>query len=95
MADLDVTSDIDSQHFILNVDLWDAEATQEVNLVRHSNTSPSVSISMATTTSYPPPPEQTHHMVMVAGQHGQPATYRAMPMPGYYSGYITLHRIFI
>jgi len=83
-----IFSDVDAQHFILNVDLWDAEATQEVNLVRHSNSSPSVSISMATTTSYPPPPEQTHHMVMIGGTHGQPASYRAMPLGSYYGGYV-------
>ncbi|KAL8645436.1 MAG: hypothetical protein Q9226_007304 [Calogaya cf. arnoldii] len=44
---------IDTSFFVLTVDLWNAEGTKEVNLVRHSQTSPS--ISAATSTSYPPP----------------------------------------
>lgn len=51
-------NDVDAQHFVLTVDLWNAEGNQEVNLVRHSSTSPAVSISAATTTSYPPPMER-------------------------------------
>lgn len=51
-------SEIDAQHFVLTVDLWNQDGTQEVNLVRHSNTSPAISISAATTTAYPPPPER-------------------------------------
>ena len=47
-------SDIDTSYYVLTVDLWSAEATREVNLVRHSATSPS--ISAATSSSYPPPP---------------------------------------
>src|SRR5579871_812872 len=50
--------EIDATCFVLTVDLWNNEATQEVNLVRHSNTSPAVTISTASTTSYPPPPER-------------------------------------
>jgi len=50
--------EIDATCFVLTVDLWDQEASQEVNLVRHSNTSPAVSISAATTTTFPPPPER-------------------------------------
>lgn len=45
-------SDIDTSYFVLSVDLWSADATKEVNLVRHSATSPS--ISAATSASYPP-----------------------------------------
>ena len=45
---------VDGSFFVLQVDLWDDNATREVNIVRSSTTSPSVSISTATTTSYPP-----------------------------------------
>lgn len=47
-------SDIDTSFFVLTVDLWSADCQREVNLVRHSATSPS--ISAATSSSYPPPP---------------------------------------
>jgi hypothetical protein len=53
-------SEFDSTFFVLTVDLWDKDATQEVNLVRHSNSSPAVSISAATTAPYPPPPERPY-----------------------------------
>ena len=36
-------SEIDHAMFVLNVDLWSADAQHEVNLVRHSATSPSIS----------------------------------------------------
>ncbi|CAL8579768.1 hypothetical protein XPA_005499 [Xanthoria parietina] len=51
-AELDINQ-IDTAFFVLTVDLWNAEGTKEVNLVRHSQTSPS--ISAATSASYPPP----------------------------------------
>lgn len=38
-------SDIDHGMFVLNVDLWSADGTREVNLVRHSQTSPSISLT--------------------------------------------------
>ena len=47
-------SEIDTSYYILTVDLWSADGTREVNLVRHSANSPS--ISAATAASYPPPP---------------------------------------
>lgn len=62
--------DIEGAFFILQVDLWDRDATREVNIVRASASSPAVSISTATTTSYPPPQERA-----VVNQYGQP-----MPM---------------
>jgi Velvet factor len=43
-------SDVDHGMFVLNVDLWSADGRHEVNLVRHSATSPS--ISCTTPTSY-------------------------------------------
>ncbi|RDL40089.1 Uncharacterized protein BP5553_00068 [Venustampulla echinocandica] len=38
-------NDIDHGMFVLNVDLWSADGTREVNLVRHSQTSPSISLT--------------------------------------------------
>lgn len=55
MADRLACSEIDTSFYVLTVDLWNAEGTAEVNLVRHSATSPS--ISTATSSSYPPPPQ--------------------------------------
>lgn len=48
-----VHSEIDTSFYVLTVDLWSGDGTREVNLVRHSATSPS--ISAATSSSYPPP----------------------------------------
>lgn len=42
---------------MLTVDLWNGEGTQEVNLVKHSATSPSISTAMSS--SYPPPPQSS------------------------------------
>ncbi|KAL8795759.1 MAG: hypothetical protein Q9195_001811 [Heterodermia aff. obscurata] len=47
-------NEIDTSFFVLTVDLWSQDASKEVNLVRHSATSPS--ISAATSASYPPRP---------------------------------------
>ncbi|KAG7007086.1 proteasome subunit alpha type-7 [Physcia stellaris] len=56
--DIDI-SEIDTSFFVLTVDLWSPDASKEVNLVRHSATSPS--ISAATSASYPPrPPTPTY-----------------------------------
>ncbi|KAL8900800.1 MAG: hypothetical protein Q9207_005521 [Kuettlingeria erythrocarpa] len=44
---------IDTSFYVLTVDLWNGEGDKEVNLVKHSTTSPS--ISAATSASYPPP----------------------------------------
>ena len=48
-------SEIDTSFYVLTVDLWNADGEREVNLVRHSAISPS--ISSATSSSYPPPPQ--------------------------------------
>ncbi|KAL9635875.1 MAG: hypothetical protein Q9164_003194, partial [Protoblastenia rupestris] len=45
-------NEIDTAYFVLQVDLWTGDGVREVNIVRHSATSPS--ISAATATSYPP-----------------------------------------
>lgn len=76
-----VCSEIDTSFYVLTVDLWNADGTSEVNLVRHSATSPS--ISTATSSSYPPPPQnlpQTY-ATYVGNAYGQPAYSN---MPNYY-----------
>ncbi|OKL62325.1 hypothetical protein UA08_02516 [Talaromyces atroroseus] len=50
-------NEIDTSFYVLTVDLWNADGTNEVNLVRHSANSPS--ISTATSSSYPPPPQES------------------------------------
>jgi hypothetical protein len=68
---------IEGSFFILQVDLWDRDATREVNVVRASSSSPAVSISTATTTSYPPPQERT-----VLNHFGQPMSMVFSPQDG-------------
>lgn len=78
-------SEIDTSFYVLTVDLWNADGTNEVNLVKHSATSPSISTAMSS--SYPPPP-QNNISPTYAG-YGQNA-YGAQPVgyPGmnYYGG---------
>lgn len=47
---------IDGAFFVLQVDLWDAEAQREVNVIRASSSAPTQSISTAVPMSFPPPP---------------------------------------
>ena len=68
---------IEGNFFILQVDLWDRDATREVNVVRASSSSPAVSISTATTTSYPPPQERT-----MLNHFGQPMSMVFSPQDG-------------
>jgi hypothetical protein len=72
-------ADVDSTFFVLMVDLWHEDGTRAVNLVRHSSTAPTVSISSSTTTSYPPPPERT--MYMAAPPQWDPLSGRPLPQP--------------
>ncbi|ORY12128.1 velvet factor-domain-containing protein [Clohesyomyces aquaticus] len=67
-------NEVDSTFYVLNVDLFDVEASHEVNLVRHSSSAPSVSISSSTTSSYPPPPErpQTYMSPVAYDAFGRP-----------------------
>ncbi|KAI9931442.1 hypothetical protein MW887_010017 [Aspergillus wentii] len=48
-------NEIDTSFYVLTVDLWNADGTSEVNLVKHSASSPSISTAMSS--SYPPPPQ--------------------------------------
>ncbi|KAL9038393.1 MAG: hypothetical protein Q9180_003164 [Flavoplaca navasiana] len=72
-AELDINQ-IDTSFYVLTVDLWNAEGTKEVNLVRHSQTSPS--ISAATSTSYPPP-------TMIQNPFGLPTQNSYLPGNAY------------
>ena len=55
-VDIDGT---EGSFFVLQVDLWAENADREVNIVRASSSSPAVSISTATTTSFPPLAERS------------------------------------
>ncbi|KKY13875.1 putative developmental regulator [Diplodia seriata] len=76
--------EVDSTFFVLTVDLWSADARQEVNLVRASSGAPTVSISTSTLTSYPPHIERGWQdpgpYAMAMGPRG--GAYSAAP-PGY------------
>ena len=70
------------------MDLWSVDGTHEVNLVRHSATSPS--ISATTSSSYPPPPTPPpgyaygvpmNHVVMGGGGGGYVHPYAYGPGP--------------
>nr|OQO27588.1 hypothetical protein B0A51_05218 [Rachicladosporium sp. CCFEE 5018] len=62
--------DLDGSFFILQVDLWDKDAGQEVNIVKASSTSPAASISTAQTTSFPPVEGNAHLIMQHQQQHG-------------------------
>ncbi|EFW13315.1 Velvet complex subunit ryp3 [Coccidioides posadasii str. Silveira] len=78
--EIDVT-EIDTSFFVLSVDLWNADGNREVNLVRHSATSPS--ISTASPSSFPPPAQIPQYPPYghPSSMYGQPAAY-----PQYYAG---------
>ena len=69
---------------MLSVDLWSADGAKEVNLVRHSATSPS--ISATTSSSYPPPPTAPQQFAFgapVGHMHGGLPGYGLAPPYGY------------
>ncbi|KIW01374.1 uncharacterized protein PV09_07142 [Verruconis gallopava] len=84
-------NDIDPTFFVLCVDLWDERAANEVNLVRHSNASPAVSISAATPCPYPPPPERPYIGLLnpsqMANYYGQQTT--SMAYNSHYEPYMS------
>ena len=64
------------------VDLWNADGTGEVNLVKHSATSPSISTAMSS--SYPPPPQtMSPYSGYGPNPYGQPMGYPSQ-MNSYY-----------
>ncbi|KAK4951873.1 hypothetical protein LTR10_009793 [Elasticomyces elasticus] len=76
---------VNGSFFVLQVDLWNEKADREANVVRASNTSsPSASISTATTTSFPPIPDRSP-IGMIYGSHqgmnGMTYGYPAAPAP--------------
>ncbi|PWY94952.1 hypothetical protein BO94DRAFT_215071 [Aspergillus sclerotioniger CBS 115572] len=77
-------NEIDTSFYVLMVDLWNAEGTSEVNLVKHSATSPSISTAMSS--SYPPPPHSVSPSYPPYAQnaYGQPVGYPQMN--NYYGG---------
>ncbi|KAL3435547.1 velvet factor-domain-containing protein [Aspergillus tetrazonus] len=66
--EVDINS-LDSSFYVVMADLWNADGTHEVNLVKHSATSPSISTAMSS--SYPPPPHPT--------SSDYPASYQTNP----------------
>lgn len=68
-------SDIDTAYLVLTVDLWSQDAQKEVNLVRHSSTSPS--ISATTASAYPPP----HEDIPTAPAYRMPLQAVVIPSP--------------
>jgi len=86
-------SEVETSHYVLTVDLWSADGTREVNLVRHSATSPS--ISAATSSSYPPPPPtppphphpQAHHPHRAQQQQHPGYAHSSMHTQISYPGY--------
>ncbi|KAL4889970.1 velvet factor-domain-containing protein [Aspergillus ambiguus] len=73
-------NELDTSFFVLMVDLWNGEGTNEVNLVKHSATSPSISTAMSS--SYPPPPH-----ALSPSFSGYSQGYGGYPQMGnYYSG---------
>ncbi|KAI9814771.1 MAG: Velvet complex subunit ryp3 [Pycnora praestabilis] len=86
LKEIDI-NEIDMSFFVLSVDLWSAEGTREVNLVRHSATSPS--ISAATSAAYPPPPPQTpvqYPYPPAQPQHQYQNTF-GQPIPNHHNPY--------
>lgn len=73
-------SEIDTSFYVLTVDLWNADGTNEVNLVKHSANSPSISTAMSS--SYPPPPQNLSTYPTYQNPYGQPVGYP--PMNSYY-----------
>lgn len=78
-----IPSEIDTSFYVLTVDLWNADGTSEVNLVKHSATSPSISTAMSS--SYPPPPQSMSPTYQGYGQ-GQYPVAGYPQMNNYYGG---------
>ena len=77
-------SEIDTSYFVLTVDLWSADGTREVNLVRHSATSPSISASTATSFPPPPPPQQRPYPTATPPYYNETYGQRMHPATGNY-----------
>ncbi|RDW70714.1 velvet factor family protein [Aspergillus mulundensis] len=86
--EVDINS-LDSSFYVIMADLWNADGTHEVNLVKHSATSPSISTAMSS--SYPPPPHPTSPdypaTYQTTNPYGQPVSQSVYPgVSNYYGG---------
>ncbi len=76
-------NDLDGTSFVLMVDLWHEDSSRAVNLVRHSSSAPTISISSSTVTSYPPLRESPVYMTpaMVSQYNGYDMPVPMPPRP--------------
>ncbi|KAL4866088.1 hypothetical protein BDV12DRAFT_199527 [Aspergillus spectabilis] len=77
-------NEMDTTFYVIMADLWSGDGSQEVNLVKHSATSPSISTAMSA--SYPPPPHvpSTDYPGSYSQSgYGQPVAYP--PVNNYYA----------
>ncbi|QIX00503.1 hypothetical protein AMS68_006020 [Peltaster fructicola] len=76
----DLTPLIGRGSFVLQVDLWNDTATQEVNVIRASSSAPTQSISTAVPMSYPPPAMPQYMDMNYGNTHfGMPGSYGIAP----------------
>ena len=85
--------------FVLNVDLWSADGSREVNLVRHSSGTPSISSTTqasygslnSSTTAYtnilPSHRESSYPAPEMGGGYGQPVMQQQQQQYGMPQGY--------
>ncbi|KAF5527096.1 Velvet complex subunit B [Colletotrichum aenigma] len=81
-------NEVEHGHFIINVDLWDEKAQHEVNLVRHSSTTASISTTTPTPfhTLRQDPPGMPPYADLIPGYAAGPAygqQQQPPPIPGY------------
>ncbi|KAL5336288.1 velvet factor [Aspergillus crustosus] len=76
-------NEMDTTFYVIMADLWNQDGSQEVNLVKHSATSPSISTAMSA--SYPPPAHvpSDYPGNYPQGAYGQTAGYQ--PVNNYYA----------
>ncbi|PQE20766.1 developmental regulator protein [Rutstroemia sp. NJR-2017a BBW] len=78
------SSEIEHGMYVLNVDLWSADGKQEVNLVRHSQTSPSISSTVPV--SYAQVESGQAYAPIVPGQQQREPTSPPFGGPQYQGG---------
>ncbi|KAJ3499328.1 hypothetical protein NLG97_g421 [Lecanicillium saksenae] len=79
-------NEIDHAMFVLNVDLWNADGTREVNLVRSSAASSSAASATANAPTFPRNGAEGHH-AMHALPPGRDAPYAQQRAPSYPAEY--------
>ncbi|KAH7363783.1 velvet factor-domain-containing protein [Rhexocercosporidium sp. MPI-PUGE-AT-0058] len=87
-------NDVDHGMFVISTDLWHENGRDEVNMVRHSNTSPSISSTtpvsfqdITMTPAYSNIMPQSNVFKAESGQGGQPASYNPYPGPPQVNAY--------